>query len=181
MPRKAILRPVLPTEWSSLANSVVQSIQEVSHEEGGSDRTAGVAAKGAHVALTTSQWGLMGFLWNRPVVTMYIRPSRYTFEFLRSVDRFTVSFFPQEMAPALRYCATHRGWNEDKLAGSGLVPERIGDYVLFSQSNLTFACRRLYMRPMDESLIMDKGIVDEYYEDKDVHWSFSGQIEHVYI
>ena len=34
---------------------------------------------------------------------------------------------------------------------------------------------------MDESLIMDKGIVDEYYEDKDVHWSFSGQIEHVYI
>lgn len=139
------------------------------------------AAKGAHVALTTSQWGLMGFLWNRPVVTMYIRPSRYTFEFLRSVDRFTVSFFPQEMAPALRYCATHRGWNEDKLAGSGLVPERIGDYVLFSQSNLTFACRRLYMRPMDESLIMDKVIVDEYYEDKDVHWSFSGQIEHVYI
>ncbi len=139
------------------------------------------AARGADIALTTSQWGLMGFLWNMPVVTMYIRPSRYTFDFLRNVDRFTVSFFPPEMSGALRYCATHRGWDEDKIAGSGLVPERVGDYVLFSQSNLTFACRKVYMRPMDESLIMDKDIAGEYYKHKDVHWSFSGQIEHVYI
>ena len=34
---------------------------------------------------------------------------------------------------------------------------------------------------MDERLILDKSVAAVYYKEKDVHWSFSGQIEHVYI
>ena len=34
---------------------------------------------------------------------------------------------------------------------------------------------------MDERLVLDKSITETYYADKDVHWSFSGLIEHVYI
>lgn len=139
------------------------------------------AARGRQVALTTSSWGLMGFLWNMPVVTVYVRPSRYTYDFLKTCDRFTLSFFPKEMANVLKYCASHRGWDVDKLAGSGLADERIGDYVVYSQSILTFACRKIYMREMDEKLVLDKAIVENYYGEKDVHWSFTGQIEHVYI
>lgn len=139
------------------------------------------AAKSSQVALTTASWGLMGFLWGHPVVTVYVRPSRYTCDFLRTTDRFTVSFFPREHSRVLEYCETHRGWDVDKLAGSGLTDERIGDYVVYNEANLTFACRKIYMREMDERLILDKSVADVYYKEKDVHWSFSGQIEHVYI
>ena len=34
-----------------------------------------------HNEMTVS-WGGMGFLWNEPVATVYVRPQRYTFEFM---------------------------------------------------------------------------------------------------
>ncbi len=139
------------------------------------------AARGGRVALMTAGWGLMGILWGKPVVTVYVRPSRYTYDALKAGERFTLSFFPRDKADVLRYCGSHSGRECDKLAGSGLKEERIGDYVVYNEANLTFACRKLYMREMDERLVLDKSIIGEYYGEKDVHWSFTGQIEHVYI
>ena len=46
---------------------------------------------------------------------------------------------------------------------------------------IMYLCRKIYMREMDERLVLDKSITETYYADKDVHWSFSGLIEHVYI
>ena len=139
------------------------------------------AAKGSSTALMTAGWGLMGILWNKPVVTVYVRPSRHTFDFLKSGDKFTLSFFPESRRDILHYCGSHSGHDEDKLRSLSLKDSRIEDYVVYDESVLTFACRKIYMREMDERLIMDKAITDAYYADKDVHWSFSGIIEHVYI
>ena len=30
----------------------------------------------------TANWGGIGFLWNKPVVYVFIRPERYTFDFM---------------------------------------------------------------------------------------------------
>ena len=40
----------------------------------------------------TASWGGMGVLWNKDVVTAYIRPQRYTKEFVDSQDCFSLSF-----------------------------------------------------------------------------------------
>ena len=45
----------------------------------------------------TISWGGMGTLWGKPVITIYIKPSRYTMKFLTKENRFTVSFFPKEL------------------------------------------------------------------------------------
>ena len=138
-------------------------------------------SQGGRDALMTAGWGAMGFLWNRPIVTVYVRPSRYTFDFLKSSSFFTVSFFPPKMASTLAWCGSYSGRDTDKLAGSGLTACRIGDYLTYEEAGLTFACRKIYMREMDERLVLDKEMTHEYYGEKDVHWSFTGQIEHVYI
>ena len=49
----------------------------------------------------TISWGSLGSIWGnagkaKPIVTIYIHPTRYTNEFLRSNELFTVSFFPKE-------------------------------------------------------------------------------------
>ena len=31
--------------------------------------------------MMTASWGSMGYLWNKPVVMVFVRPQRYTFEF----------------------------------------------------------------------------------------------------
>ena len=32
----------------------------------------------------TASWGGVGYLWNKPVVFVFVRPERYTFEFIES-------------------------------------------------------------------------------------------------
>ena len=57
----------------------------------------------------TVSWGGMGVLWGKDVVTIYVRPQRYTKEFLDANDRFTLSFYAPEHKEALRYLGTHSG------------------------------------------------------------------------
>jgi flavin reductase (DIM6/NTAB) family NADH-FMN oxidoreductase RutF len=40
----------------------------------------------------TASWGGVGVLWSENVVTTYIRPGRYTKEFIDANDTFTISF-----------------------------------------------------------------------------------------
>ena len=42
----------------------------------------------------TVSWGTMGILFNKPVVTIFIRPQRYTFGFLEKENTFTLSILP---------------------------------------------------------------------------------------
>ena len=40
----------------------------------------------------TASWGGVGVLWGKNVVTTYIRPQRYTKEFVDAQDVFTITF-----------------------------------------------------------------------------------------
>ena len=41
----------------------------------------------------TASWGGIGVIWNKNVVTVYIRPQRYTREFVDNSDYFSLTFF----------------------------------------------------------------------------------------
>ena len=43
--------------------------------------------------MMTVNWGGIGFLWNKPVLFIFIRPERYTFEFIEKYDYFFLFFF----------------------------------------------------------------------------------------
>ena len=51
--------------------------------------------KDDHNTMTIS-WGGMGTLWNKPVVTVYVKPIRFTHKFMNENEYFTVSFLPEE-------------------------------------------------------------------------------------
>ena len=51
----------------------------------------------------TASWGGMGFLWNKNVVFIFIRPERYTYEFTEKYDMFSISFFEERYRAALYY------------------------------------------------------------------------------
>lgn len=48
--------------------------------------------------MMTASWGTMGIFWGKPVVNSFIRPQRYTFEFIEQNDLFTISFFPRKLS-----------------------------------------------------------------------------------
>ena len=44
----------------------------------------------------TASWGGIGWLWNRPVAFVFIRPERYTHDFIERESRLTLSFYKEE-------------------------------------------------------------------------------------
>ena len=44
----------------------------------------------------TIGWCQAGRLWNLPVCTVYVRPERYTYQFMEERDYFTVSVLPED-------------------------------------------------------------------------------------
>ena len=49
----------------------------------------------------TASWGGVGIMWGMNVATAYIRPQRYTKEFVDAEDMYTLSFFKEEYRKAL--------------------------------------------------------------------------------
>ena len=68
----------------------------------------------AHYNSCTISWGSLGNIWGHaghscPIVTVYVHPARYTSEFLRESDIFTVSFYPESCRKALSYIGSRPG------------------------------------------------------------------------
>ena len=70
----------------------------------------------------TASWGGVGELWGRYVSTIYIRPQRYTLEFVEREDYYSLCFFGPEYRQALNLCGSKSGREVDKDAATGLTP-----------------------------------------------------------
>lgn len=112
----------------------------------------------------TASWGGVGVLWNKNVATIYVRPSRYTHEFLMKSDRVTLSFFPESNRNALKICGSKSGRNCDKVAEAGLTPVALeSGAVTFAQARLVLDCRKLYVTSMKEEDFTDKSVFSQWY------------------
>ena len=71
----------------------------------------------------TASWGGVGILWNKPVATIYLRPSRYTKELVDSSEYFSLSVLGEKYKTALNYCGSHSGRDGDKFGPAKLDVE----------------------------------------------------------
>ena len=67
----------------------------------------------------TAGWGGLGVLWGAPAATCYVRPQRYTKEFLDREDYFTLAFFGEEYREKLALCGKESGRDVDKAEKCG--------------------------------------------------------------
>ena len=72
-----------------------------------------------HCNTMTASWGSLGVLWGKNVATIYIRPQRYTYEFVERSDFFTLAFFGREYHKALALCGAKSGREVDKAKACG--------------------------------------------------------------
>ena len=62
----------------------------------------------------TIGWGAMGTLWGKSAVTVYVKPVRYTHEFLDANEYFTVCFFPADCKKDLSLLGSRSGRDGDR-------------------------------------------------------------------
>ena len=128
----------------------------------------------------TVSWGGVGELWGRDVVFVFVRPQRYTYEFMEKYDRFTLSFFGGAQKKALGVCGAKSGREIDKCKETGLVPADACGGVTFEQAKTVLVCKKIAFQDLDPAGFLDSSIMDTYAL-KDFHRMYVGAVEKVLI
>ena len=123
----------------------------------------------------TASWGSIGVLWNKNIATIFVRPQRYTFEFLEKNDIYTLSFFGGNFKKELVFCGKNSGNNVDKIKSTGLIPIFDDDFTFFSQAKLVFVCKKIYTDFIKPDNFLDDSIKINY-ENNDYHKMYVGEI-----
>ena len=132
----------------------------------------------------TASWGQMGVLWNKNVLTVYIRPNRYTYGFVEDSDSLTASFFSEDFRSALSFCGSHSGRDCDKMKETGLTPAETDGLVTFAQADMVFNLRKLYSYDLRENgFLTDDGIPDKFFgsDSTPYHRAYICEITGVYV
>lgn len=123
----------------------------------------------------TISWGGLGTLWGLPAATVYVRPSRYTHQFMEAGDFFTVSFYPEAYRKDLGLLGSKSGRDGDKVALTSLTPKAARETVTFEQAEQTLLCRKIYRQDMDPEMIPD-AVKKLHYPDRCYHTIYIGQV-----
>lgn len=124
----------------------------------------------------TAGWGGMGVLWNKNVCFVYVRPSRYTFEFMEKSETFTLCFFDEKYKKILSYCGSHSGREVNKAKETGITPENTASgSVFFQEARMVIECRKIYYQDLDPAAFLDASIKNNYTS-KDYHRLYTGEI-----
>lgn len=138
------------------------------------------ALKAGKVNTMTASWGGVGVLWGKNVVTVYIRPQRYTKEFVDAGETFTLSFFGGGYKKELGYLGKVSGRDEDKIRNAELQIEMIDGEPAFTNSQLVLVCKKLYQDPIKPELFKDGDIDSKWYPQKDYHMMYIAEITAAY-
>ena len=150
----------------------------------------------------TASWGGLGVLWGKPVGTVYIRPQRYTLEFVERENCFTLSFFGEEYRKALALCGSHdyftvsilpeeakkvtalcgskSGRDVDKVKECGFtVAGAACGAPYFEEAGLVLVCKKAYWQDIDPTHFLDGELDGKWYPERDYHRIFIGEIVEV--
>ncbi len=129
----------------------------------------------------TASWGGMGVLWNKNVATIYVRPQRYTKQFLDNSDHFSLCFFDESWRKQLSYLGSVSGKEEPKIERAGLLIEQFHEVPYFQQAELVMVCRKLYVQDLNKNCFQDLSVYQQNYPQDDVHTMYIGEIEHILV
>ena len=126
----------------------------------------------------TASWGGFGILWNKPVAFSFVRPQRYTFEFLENNEFFSLSFYSEKYKDALKYCGSVSGRDVDKCTEIGFTPLFDYEAPYFEQATLVFICKKIHGQFIEPESFIDKSI-EKNYSKNDYHKMYVGEIVRV--
>ncbi|MBR5202750.1 MAG: flavin reductase family protein [Clostridia bacterium] len=138
------------------------------------------AGKDDNFNTMTVSWGGIGELWNKDVCFIFVRPQRYTYEFMEQNDYFSLSFFGGEYKKELGLCGTKSGRDIDKIAETGFTPISLGETIGFNQAKVNIVLKKLAYQDMKPDGFVDETIMNNY-ANNDFHRIYVGEIVKVLV
>lgn len=122
-------------------------------------------------------WGSAGILWNRPVFTALVRPSRHTWTLVEESGDFTINVMPPALKEFVTFCGTASGREHDKFRARdrALVPSLTVGAPTAADALCAWECRVIGRQDLaPESL--GRTIREKHYAGGDYHRLFFGEI-----
>ena len=129
----------------------------------------------------TIGWATIGHIWNKRIMTVMVRPIRYTFGLMETFKDFSVCILPHEYHKELNFCGTRSGRDVNKLEACNLNVEKCAkvDSFFISESTIHFECRIVHKHWLDP-VSLDPAIVSRYYPNNDFHMVYYGEIAGIF-
>ena len=124
----------------------------------------------------TVSWGGIGELWGKDVAFIFVRPQRYTKEFIDREGMMTLSFFGGEYKKEMGFCGKNSGRNSDKFRETGLTPEFSDGTVYIKDAKHVLILKTLAVTEMTPGSFLDKEIEPDCYPNKDYHIVYIAEI-----
>jgi len=139
-----------------------------------------IAQSGDTLNVMTIGWASIGFIWGRPIMTILVRKSRYTFTVIDQASEFTVSVPLVDARRELELCGSQSGRHIDKIERSGLSlqPGFKIKTPAIDIPGIHFECRIVYKSPMDPAQLID--LYKHLYPEQDFHTMYFGDIVSCY-
>ena len=127
-----------------------------------------------HNSMTVS-WGELGTLWRKDVATIYIKPCRYTHQFMENNEFFVISFFDEEYRNSLMVMGSKSGRDVDKDGLAELTPISHKEVTIYKEAKLTLVCKKIYQHDMVLENIPQEA-VETYYKEESPHTMYIGEV-----
>ena len=145
----------------------------------GKDWMLFTAKKDGKVNTMTASWGGVGVMWGKKVAFIFIRPQRYTKEFVDASGELSISILPEKYRKELNYFGTVSGRDEDKIKNSGLEITACDGAIYYKVDRLGLICKKLYKQDMKEECFIEKENIEHWYKNNDYHTMYVVEIEKV--
>ena len=129
----------------------------------------------------TASWGGVGVMWGKNAVTAYIRPQRYTKEFVDREEAFSISFYNEKYRKALNLCGTVSGKDTDKISQAGLTPYFVDGVPAFAEADMIMVCKKMYHDEIKPEKFIEAEIDDRWYPQRDYHTMYIAEILKVLV
>lgn len=123
-------------------------------------------------------WATLGRVWNKPILTVMVRFSRFTHDIIKDADSFTVSFSTKsKLKGAIAGCGSKSGRDIDKFKEFNLTPSYVEgiESPYIAEGDLHIICKIVYKNTMEPELLSDE-IKERWYSDNDYHTIYYGEV-----
>ncbi len=138
------------------------------------------AGDNKQVNTMTASWGGVGVLWGEDVITAYIRPQRYTKQFVDNQDCFSLSFFNGEYKKELGVLGRVSGKDTNKIKDVDFHITYLDNVPTFEEASLVFIVEKIYEDEIKPELFKDNAISEKWYPIKDYHTFYIAKIKSIY-
>ncbi|HXL01570.1 MAG TPA: flavin reductase [Candidatus Atribacteria bacterium] len=126
----------------------------------------------------TIGWLELGIVWGRPVITVLVRPSRYTFSLLEKNPFFVMSVPPLSWKKEIDFCGSTSGREVDKFSRWGFNPVNIGNFPVpaIGECEVALGCE-IIQKTRVEAGSFSASILNRFYPQDDYHFIYFGEIK----